>query len=153
MVVLVVLVVVTIVTWTFRRAITKGLFGNVTAKNAFPVTRRPLKELCIAACRKCRGVSECDVSNFAPGTFNVACMKQQKGDVYAYPLISEIETATAHEQKLAGSHFLSRDYSRVLGGGYAVMYLVPFLPETLVPLLFIVAISAPQNHMKNHQPT
>jgi hypothetical protein len=76
-------------------------------------------------------------------------MKNQKGDVSSSPLISEIETATAHEQKLAGSHFLSRDNSRVLGGGYAIMYLVPFLPETRVLLLLIVAISAPQNHVKS----
>jgi hypothetical protein len=141
-VVMVVMVLMVVRKIRRARAISKRLFGNMCAMDSFPVTRSPPNQFFISACRKGRSVSECNISNFAPGTNHVACMKNQKGDVSASPLISEIETATAHEQKLAGSHFLSRDYSRVLGGGYAVMYLVPFLPETLVPLLFIVAISA-----------
>ena len=116
-VVLAVLVVVTIVTW----AITKRFFSNVTAKNAFPVTRSSLNELFVSACRKCRSVSKRDVSNFAPSTFTVACMKQQQGEVSTCPLISEIETATAHEQKISRCDFLS-SYQRFL---YRVHHLHP----------------------------
>lgn len=115
------MVVVVMVVRIIRRAraISKRLLGNMCAMDSFPVTRRPQNQFFIAACRKSRSVSECNISNFAPGTNHVACMKNDGGDVSANPLISEIESATANEQKLAGSYFLSRDNSRVLGGGYA----------------------------------
>ena len=111
-------------------------------RNGFLSSHKETAEsvFCIVACRKGRSISKCNISNFAPGTNHVACMKNHKGDVSASPLISEVESATANEQKFTGSYFLSRDNSRVLGGGYVFMEVVPFLPETLGLLILIVAI-------------